>query len=330
MKLFLQYLKQRKMLFIAEALFCVVFLAAFLLYRLPAAAVLYPAAICLILGVLFFTVDFMRIRRKHRFLSGIRGSEDILSDEFLSPDSVIERDYREIIRLLCEEQQAAQNAMNGRITEMTEYYTLWAHQIKTPIAAMRLRLQNEDSAQSRALTLNLLHIEQYVEMAMMFLKLDAGSSDYVIREYDLDDVIRQALRKFAGEFIDRKLQLIYEPLNITVVTDEKWLSFVIEQILSNALKYTFAPGSITISAEEDHILCIRDTGIGIAPEDLPRIFEKGYTGYNGRSDKRASGIGLYLCKRICHNLGHTVTVQSVPGEGTKVLIDLSRKEISPE
>ena len=127
----------------------------------------------------------------------------------------------------------------------------------------------------------------------------------------------------------KKLRLCYEPLKVKVLTDEKWLSFVIEQVLSNALKYTNA-GSITIDLEEPLTLCIRDTGIGIAPEDIPRIFEKSYTGYNGRADKKASGIGLYLCRRICRNLGHTITVNSSPGSGTVVRINLAHKDLQVE
>lgn len=147
----------------------------------------------------------------------------------------------------------------------------------------------------------------------------------MIRSCDVDEVIRQSLRKFAGEFIDRRLTLHYAPVGLTAVTDEKWLGFVVEQVLSNALKYTPEGGSITIDAEEPATLCIRDTGIGIAPEDLPRIFDRGYTGRNGRTHRQASGIGLYLCRRICRDLGHTITAASAVGEGTVIRLDLSRR-----
>ena len=212
---------------------------------------------------------------------------------------------------------------------MIDYYTVWVHQIKTPIASMRLNLQNEDSALSRKLSSDLFRIEQYVEMVLTFLRLDAESTDYVIKEYDLDAIVKQAVKKFAGEFIGRKLRLIYEPLNTRVVTDEKWLSFVIEQVLSNALKYTHA-GSITITLEAGKKLCIRDTGMGIAAENLPRIFENGYTGYNGRTHKKASGIGLYLCKRICTNLGHAIRAESVVEQGTVIIIDLAQGRLEVE
>ena len=208
---------------------------------------------------------------------------------------------------------------------MVDYYTLWAHQIKTPIASMRLTLQNEDSDLARSLSGDLMRVEQYVEMVLVFLRLDSSTTDYVIRRHSLDDIVRPAVRRFAGEFIRRRLRLEYQPLDHTVVTDGKWLGFVVEQVLSNALKYTPEGGSITIDAEAPATLCIRDTGIGITAEDLPRIFDRGYTGRNGRTYRQASGIGLYLCRRICRDLGHTITASSAAGEGTVLRLDLSRR-----
>ena len=125
----------------------------------------------------------------------------------------------------------------------------------------------------------------------------------------------------------KKLQLTYIPSKETIVSDEKWLSFVIEQLLSNALKYT-KKGSVTIFFEEPKTLCISDTGIGIAPEDIPRIFEKGYTGSNGRRDKRASGLGLYLCKEICNRLGAKISIISQVETGTTVKVNLSRDPLN--
>ena len=147
----------------------------------------------------------------------------------------------------------------------------------------------------------------------------------MLRTCYLDAIVRQAVRRFAGEFITRKLKLCYEPLNAACVTDEKWLLFVVEQVLSNALKYT-REGSITITMEHPKTLVIRDTGIGIAPEDLPRIFEKGYTGLNGRTDRKATGLGLYLCRRVCENLGIGLRAESTPGTGTTVFLDLSQRQ----
>ena len=243
--------------------------------------------------------------------------------------SVPEADYQAIVQSLCRQSADAAAKAAADRADMLEYYTLWAHQIKTPIAAMRLRLQSEDSDSSRRLLADLGRIEQYVEMVLTYLRLEGEGTDYVFREAKLDDVVRPALRRFAGEFIARRLTLDYTPTDVRVFTDEKWLSFVIEQVLSNALKYT-PQGGVSVYVEEPKTLCIRDTGIGIAPEDLPRVFERSYTGLQGRADKRASGIGLYLCRRICRNLGHTITAESRPGEGTTVRIKLEEKKITVE
>ena len=234
-----------------------------------------------------------------------------------------------MIRALQREVSDLETRTGARFQDMMEYYTMWAHQIKTPIASMKVTLQNEDSPLSRRLSTELFHIEQYVDMVLAFLRLDSDSTDYVFREQDLDGIVRQSVVRFAGEFIDRKLSLNCPPLETTVVTDEKWLSFVLEQLLSNALKYT-RKGGISISLQPAKTLCIADTGIGIAPEDLPRVFEKGYTGLNGRADKRASGLGLYLCRQICHRLGIELRIECQVGEGTRVFLDLEQYDLRTE
>jgi len=329
MKLFFAYLKQRGRLLLALVLFCLIFIVSFALYHLPVAAVLYPAGICLVMATAFVAYDFQKVRRKHRRLEELQRNLSGLIESFPAAAGIEEADYQRLIELLYRHQTELEALREERVRDMTDYYTVWAHQIKTPIASMRLHLQNEDSSLSRQLMNDLNRIEQYVEMVMVFLRLDSESTDYVIAEYDLDAIVKAAVKKFSGEFIGRRLKLEYEPLDTGVVTDEKWLSFVIEQVLSNALKYT-REGTISIYMEAPKTLCIRDTGLGIAPEDLPRIFEKGYTGYHGRADKRASGLGLYLCRRICKNLGHTITARSIVDEGTIIGIDLAQTKLEVE
>lgn len=330
MKLFEKYIKQRWRGIVAWAVFCLIFIASFSLYHLPIKAVIYPAVLCFLLGLILMVIDFRRVKRKHKVLNNIRTLTDAITVEFPCIDGIEDEDYREIIRLLREEHIRYRTDTSRKYSDMIDYYTVWVHQIKTPIASMKLHLQNEDTPLSRKLSADLFRVEQYVEMVLTFLRLNSESTDYVIKEYDLDYIVKQAVKKFAGEFIGRKLRLIYEPLNTAVITDEKWLSFVIEQILSNALKYTPAGGSISITLESDKKLCIRDDGIGIAAEDLPRIFENGFTGYNGRTDKKASGIGLYLCKRICTNLGHSIKAESTVDEGTVIIIDLAQIKLEAE
>lgn len=327
MKLFGLYLKQRWSVFGTFILFFITFLITFYLYHLPVKAVIYPFLLCAFAGIIIIIADFIRMRKKHIALSKLKSVSASLISELPHSPLIECRDYQDIIQSLKEQQKNLQTEMTEGYNETVEYYTVWAHQIKTPIAAMKLNLQNEDTTLSRRLSSDLFRIEQYVEMALTFLRLSSPSTDYVFKEYDLDAVIKQAVRKFSGEFINRKISLDYKPISISVITDEKWLSFCLEQIISNALKYT-REGSVKIYLETPKTLCIEDTGIGIAPEDLPRIFEKGYTGYNGRTDKSASGIGLYLCRSILERLGHKITASSVVGQGTVIRINLEQYNIN--
>ncbi len=307
---------------------CIVFGLIFALYELPIEAVLYGAAISGFFGIIYGAADFLSYRQKRLRLKRL-ADEIIYTVDGLPECGGVEGDYTELIKLLFKEKRRAENEMSAKYSDMNDYYTLWAHQIKTPIAAMGLILQERDDENSRELWDNLQKIERYAEMVLCYIRLDSDSTDYVIKEYDLDGIVRQAVRKFSRQFIRKRLRLTYQPLGRTVLTDEKWLMFVIEQVLSNAVKYT-KNGGVELYIEEPLTLCVRDTGIGIAQEDLPRIFEKGYTGCNGRFDKKASGIGFYLCRRICRGLGHEISAECPSDGGTIIKIRLDRKSIEIE
>ena len=308
---------------------CLIFTVSFALYGLPLGAVLYPAALCAAAGGIILLLSLRKSRAVCQELSLMQHHPADLPDELPAAQSPQEQAYQALLLALHADRQKLKSNMNARYHDMTEYYTVWAHQIKTPIAAIRLALQNEDTPLSRRLTGEVGRVEQYVQMALTYLRLGSDSSDYVIRSCALDDIVRPAVRRFAGEFIQRNIQLNYQMLNCTVITDEKWLGFVVEQVLSNALKYT-PQGSVSIYMEPEGVLCIRDTGIGIAPEDLPRVFEKGYTGYNGRSHRKASGLGLYLCREILTRLGHSVSAESQVDHGTTIRIDLRQHKTIQE
>lgn len=319
------YLREHWRVIAAFFAFAAVFGVTFALYGLPLEAVAYPAGLCLLLGGLLVLGDVLHSRRQHKELVRLREAGAALLDQLPSMETEEGADCAAIIDVLRREFARRDTESREKHRELTAYYTAWVHQIKTPIAAMKLTLQGQDDPTARRLRAELGRVEQYVDMVLTYLRLHEGGSDYVIRECDVDDIVRPAVRRFAGEFIDRRIALDYAPIGRTAVTDEKWLRFVVEQVLSNALKYTPEGGRITVTWQEDG-LCISDTGIGIAPEDLPRVFEMGYTGANGRIDRHASGIGLYLCRRICQNLGHTITARSAVGQGTTVCIGLKRRQ----
>ncbi|MGN1410696.1 MAG: sensor histidine kinase, partial [Eubacteriales bacterium] len=193
---------------------------------------------------------------------------------------------------------------------------------------MRLILQEADEEIRRDMSAELTRVEQYADMIMAYVRLESSgsSTDYVFREVKLDNVIKNVLRKYSGVFIRKKLTLKYEQTDASVTGDEKWISFILEQLISNALKYT-PRGEISVTVHDGGKISVSDSGIGIPKEDLPMIFEKGYTGLNGRADERASGIGLYLIKRVCRSLGYSISVESEVGQGSTFTVDLSRSEI---
>ena len=317
------YVKENRKVVIALAVYTAVFALIFWLYRLPLGAVGYAALVCLFLLLVWFAVDYRRFAVRLRLLRRLEQEITLSTEQLPEPDGALEAQYQALVRALDADRRAQMTRSQRSYQDLVEYYTVWAHQIKTPIAAMRLTLQGEDTPAARRLMTELGRVEQYVDMALTYLRLEEGGSDYVIRTCAVDDVVRAAVRRFAGEFIDRRIALDYTPVEWETVTDGKWLTFVVEQLLSNALKYTGQDGTVRIYREGDD-LCIRDSGMGIAPEDLPRVFDMGYTGQNGRLDRRSSGIGLYLCRRICRNLRHEIRIESVPGVGTTVRLTLGR------
>lgn len=226
-----------------------------------------------------------------------------------------------------------------RQSQMRDYYSMWVHQIKTPISAMKLLLEAEreelgqlmcDDEQSQCLLSDnmnsfedeLFRIEEYVGMALQYQRVSSTENDFVLEKVSVDGVIRDTIKKYAKIMIRRHIGMNYSGTVQEVYTDGKWLAFILEQLLSNAIKYT-PQGFVTIETAEEKdrfFITIKDTGIGIKAEDLPRVFEKGYTGYNGHADKKATGIGLYLCRQMADKLGHTIRMESEIGKGTKVWI----------
>ena len=282
-------------------------------------------------------VDILKYAERWKELKRCIATSDTYPGMFYTVPGDLEALYRSMIAKMRQEKEELIFEDQKRYTEMMDYYGMWAHQIKTPIAAMRILVQSgmdreeneENQKLFRQLQMELFKTEQYVEMVLSYLKIGDIAKDMVLERCDLGKVVRQAVKKYSRLFILQKLSLEMGEIAEIVLTDEKWLSFVVEQILSNALKYTKS-GSVSIYLEQEGVLVIKDTGIGISAEDLPRIMEKGYTGYNGRIDKRSTGIGLYLCKKVMDKLHHQLRIDSEDGKGTKVVLDLRRTQLDLE
>lgn len=328
MRVFFGWCRQRVWVALLLGLWAAVFAVVLFLYGSPVEAVGYALLLCLAALVLWASVDLLFYIRRTRTLQAMAGQAELTLSSLPDPAGPLEAAYQSLVLELEEKRRQAVSDADGKQREAMDYYTLWAHQIKTPLAAMDLILQEEGGNRAGELRAQLLQTEQYVEMVLAFVRSTADTTDFLIRRCVLEDLVRQSVRRLAPLFIRKDIHLELGDLSAEVVTDEKWLCFVLEQVLTNAVKYTPRGGIISISAQ-GMVLTVRDTGVGIAPEDLPRVWEKGYTGRNGRADQRSTGIGLYLCRKVLSRLGHTISLASRPGEGTAVTIDLTTWEIPP-
>lgn len=327
MKRALSYLLRHAVWLLLSAAFVLIFVVIAALYGRPMyfEGLLYASGLCLFLALVAAGVGFARYARRCRTVESLQASTALRLDELPPPRDALEEAYQALVRQLCADAaRQGQEAADQR-EQMMEYYTLWAHQIKSPVAAMQLMLRPEDEA----LRAQVFRVDQYVNMALAYLRTDSQSTDFVFRQCSLEKAARACVRKYAPLFIRAKVRVQVCGEDTKVLSDEKWLCFLIEQVLSNAIKYTPEGGSVTISIAQD-ALTVSDTGIGIAPEDLPRVFDKGFTGENGRLDKRATGVGLYLVSRVAGKLGHTVTLTSVQGEGTTVRFGFEMTPIAPD
>ena len=323
------YIKQNIKVIFLFIVFALVFGIVFSLYDLEIEAIYYSVMLCAFIGLIYICINFINYYKKHIQLYKLQNEISISLENLPSPKTLMEEDYTNLILTLNKEYKTYISKSDIAKSDMIDYYTMWVHQIKTPISAMKLLIQTSESEISSDLSSELFKIEQYVEMVLSYIRLGSNENDFVIKEYDLDNIVRQAIRKYAPLFIRKKINLDFQPTNYKVLTDEKWLVFVIEQLLSNAIKYT-NKGKISIYPLEDKKLVIEDTGIGISKEDIPRIFDKGFTGYNGRTDKKATGLGLYLCKNILDKLSHKISIESEVGVKTKVILDLSMVNVNIE
>lgn len=329
-KALLCYLRERLGLVVWPGLCLGAFGLLCWLYGLPLSAVVYGLLLCLLAGLPMAGAGFVRYHRRYQALARLEKAPLNESSLLPEPGTRVEAAYTGLLKRALRENGEAASQARENARRQLETYSLWTHQIKVPISAMKLILSEGGDRRNAVLAAELLKIEQYTDMALHLARLNASATDYVIRECRLDDILRQLIRRFAPLFIQKRLYIHYEPADWTVVTDEKWLLFALEQVLSNAVKYT-KEGGVTVAFHTDREeLIISDTGIGVDPADLPRVFDQGYTGYNGRGDKRATGLGLYLCRLTLNRLGHTIRLTSVPGQGTTAAIGLGRDVVTHE
>lgn len=318
------YIKKNLKIYLLLIVFIFIFVLIFYLYNLPFEALFYSGSLCFLAALITSIIDFNNYRKSYIDLKYLESN--ILNSKEDLPKSLDIRVeyYQKIIERLHNEVEKLKIEDNKKMEGLVDYYSMWIHQIKTPIAAINFLLDNEE-IDVKAFRQELFKIERYVEMVLTYIRLGSETSDYVITSINLDEVVRENIKKYATLFINKKIKLNYVSHETYVISDKKWLGFAFEQLLSNAIKYTKSGGEISINISESKLI-IEDNGIGIYEEDLPRIFEQSFTGLNGRYEKKSSGLGLYLCKKTLDKLQHKIEITSEVNKGTKVDITFPEED----
>jgi len=265
--------------------------------------------------------------RKRSYYGRLLRSLDVLDRKSLLCEVLDEPDFLEgqiLYRVLKE----CNKSMNDEIAtyrhqeeEYREYIEAWMHEVKTPLAAAKLTLENDTGSVPASVSDDLRRIEDYLEQALFYARSGSVEKDYLIRPISLRELVNASVRRNAKDMIASKIGLTLENLDFIVLTDVKWTDFILNQILVNAIKYRSASPSIRLYAKQEKngvSLLIEDNGIGIRQADLPRVFDRGFTGETGRKFSKATGLGLYLSKRLCDKIGLGISVFSIEGKGTTV------------
>lgn len=314
---FKYYLRSRKLLCSLLFIFYSLLFIFSYLFEDERTVLQYVIILLLLTSLIGLILDFVKQYQnfRHAVLYGESDAYTLLEALLTSRIRTLEKDKKEL-KIQHQEKQS----------DLLDYYTLWVHQIKTPIAASKLLVQDlQEQTFKNQLEQELFKIDSYTNLVLQYLRLESFHDDLVVEKENIEDLVKEVVKKYTLFFIQQGLSLNLHDLNHTVITDKKWFLVILEQVLSNSLKYT-KQGSIEIFFQED-TLHMKDTGLGIQNSDLLRVFERGFSGYNGRLTHQSSGLGLYLSKKIADKLGHELHLHSVVGEGTTVMITFKEKKL---
>ncbi len=316
------YIRSKKyiigILFLISGIFTIVFY----LENIAISSVLYAFLLSFASLLIIAIFDFLNYRKKCKKIALSIENMPYLENFSTLGEVGVEKLQGELIKKLADYTNELKQDKTKTETEIIDFYTMWVHQVKTPIFALKLLMKKYP--ENSALISELAKIEQYSDMVLNYVKLNSTSTELVIKEYKVKEILTESIKDFSGVFISKKIKLKTNFSDLCIKTDKKWLKFIIDQIISNTVKYT-EQGEVCVDMIGDKII-IKDTGIGISAEDLPRIFEKGFTGNIGRLHQNSTGIGLYLCKKSADLLGVNIKVNSEISKGTSVEILLTQQE----
>lgn len=288
-------------------------------------------------NVLFLINLFAEFFKKAKFYNELNEKTNNLDKKFLIQELINRPDFIEgqivfdSIEQINKNMIENINSYKSNSEEYREYIELWVHEIKTPIASTKLIVENNKNLITKSIEEEIEKIDEYIEQVLFYSRSNNVEKDYFIKKTNINYVINEVVLKNKKSFINNKISLEKNDLNLDIYTDEKWLVFILNQIISNSIKYCINESPkitiVTMKEKDCVILEIKDNGIGIKQKDLGRVFEKGFTGKNGRKIKKSTGMGLYICKKLCDKLGYNISIKSVINKETIIRIKFPKNSM---
>lgn len=322
-----EYLKDRFLFLLINIMLFIIICAIMLLINISTTIVFLIFCIWFLPLLSFIFVEFIKSKRFYNELNSVI---DSLDKKYLLCEIVKEPEFIEgkltyyLLKQANKNMHEHVNKYRAMQSDYREYIETWVHEVKTPIASTRLIIENNQNEFTKSISYEVKKIEAYIEQALYYSRSNDVSKDYIIKELSLTSVVKNTIRKNSRDFINKRISIDIEAIDGIVYSDAKWLEFILNQIIGNSIKYSIEKeGKVkvySIKNENNIVLTIEDNGIGIVDKDINRVFEKGFTGENGRRIAKSTGIGLYLCKKLSEQLGLGLTLTSKTGKGTKVSI----------
>lgn len=327
------YLKD-KSLYLAVNLMTFIIVATLMYFSNVSTVVIFMTWCIWFLPLLIYIIiEYIKYKKYFDNIENVLKSLDkkyLLPEVIEEPNSIIGEEVNDILKEISRDMHEQVKYYRNMQEEYREYIEMWVHEIKTPIASSKLLIENNYNDLTRKIDIQIDRIENFVEQVLYYSRSDEVGKDYIIKKVELLPLVKNVIRKNQRDFISKRIRLQLGELNEVVYSDSKWIEFILNQILINSIKYSKGKDDkIQIESKEISntvVLTIEDEGVGIIERDLDRVFEKGFTGENGRKFGKSTGIGLYLCKKLCNKLGLGLEIQSKVNVGTKISIIFPKAE----
>ena len=321
-----------------------IFLSVNLMFFIMISTVMYFSNISFVIIFLVFfiwffplstyiLIEYMKYRKYFSNINNILESLDkkyLLPEVLQEPNFMVGENINDILKELSRDMHEQVKHYRNIQEEYREYIEMWVHEIKTPIASSKLLIENNTNEVTRKIDTQMDRIENYVEQVLYYSRSDEVGKDYIIKKVGLSKLVKDVIKRNQRDFISKRISLQLGDLDEIIYSDTKWVEFILNQIIGNAIKYSKGKDDkIEIYLKKISsavILTIKDHGVGIIERDLNRVFEKGFTGENGRKFGKSTGIGLYLCKKLTDKLGLGLQVQSEENVGTEISITFPKSE----